>query len=131
MLNKILSNINYLIRSNFLILVVCTSALLFYACGNNCKSLSGNTFIQVSSGNRYSYATSYKFSGSSVSLLAMTKIGSDEFKKTSSQEGSYSIEGDRVKLNFGGSNVYLDLSKSTEGCIDAISNEFGDYEKTN
>ena len=119
-----------MIKLKFLSPIIYCSILFFVSCGNDCKSLSGNTFIQVSTGNRYSYATSYKFSGSSVSLLAMSKIGSGEFKKTSSQEGSYSIDGDKVKLNFGGSNVYLDLSKSTEGCIEAISNEFGDYEKT-
>jgi hypothetical protein len=118
-----------MIKLKFLSPIFYCSILFFASCGNDCKSLSGNTFIQVSTGNRYSYATSYKFSGSSVSLLAMTKIGSDEFKKTSSQEGSYSIDGDKVKINFGGSDVYLDLNKSSEGCIEALSNQFGLYER--
>ena len=113
--------------SSFLTLII----LIFIttSCSDNCKSLNGNKFINFSSGIRYSYITSYKFSGNSVSMLSMSKVGSDEYKKDNSQEGYYSINGENIRLNFGGSDVYLFINKNSEGCITSLSNELGTYQK--
>lgn len=104
-------------------------SVFLISCSNNCRTLSGNTFVGGTYGSRYSYVTSYEFSDSKVILLSMSKVGEDEYKKTNRQEGSYTIQGEQIVLNFGGSDVKLYITRESNGCIDLLTNEFGSYKK--
>jgi hypothetical protein len=74
--------------------------------------------------------TRYKFSGNNVELMAISKTGNQDYKSVSSpQEGSFKVDGEKVIVNFGGSDVTLNINRSSEGCIESLSNDFGTYIK--
>ena len=102
-------------------------SIFLISCSSNCKTLSGKTFVGGTYDNRYSYVTSYEFSGNNVTLLSMSKIGEGEYKKDNRQEGVYSIQGDLIVLNFGGTDVTLNINRESNGCIELLTNEFGSY----
>ena len=104
-------------------------SIFLISCSSNCKTLSGNTFVGGTYGNRYSYATSYEFSGNKVTLLSMSQVGGGEYKKDNRQEGVYSIQGDIITINFGGTDVKLNIERESNGCIIFLTNEFGSYKK--
>ena len=39
------------------------------------------------------------------------------------------MDGEKVIANFGGSDVTLNINRSSEGCIESLSNDFGTYIK--
>ena len=94
----------------------------------NCNVVIGE-FNQLILGNRYTYSTRYSFDEDKVSMLSMSKVGSGEFKKDGRSEGTFRIVNDEVIMNFGGSDVKLNITKDSKGCIRFLSNEFGQYER--
>ena len=102
-------------------------SIFLISCSSNCETLSGNTFVGGTYGNRYSYVTSYEFSGNKVTLLSMSKVGEGEYKKDNRQEGVYSVQGDVIVSNFGGTDVTLNINRESNGCIESLTNEFGSY----
>ena len=55
-----------------------------------------------------------------------TGIGA-EYKSGTTQEGTYDVQGDRITMNFGGSDVYLTINRSSDGCITSLSNDESEY----
>ena len=94
----------------------------------NCNVVTGE-FNQLIIGNRRTYSTRYSFDEDKVSMLSMSKVGSGEFKKDGRSEGTFRIVNDEVIMNFGGSDVKLNITKDSKGCIRFLSNEFGQYER--
>jgi len=103
--------------------------LTISSCTNICKDVNGE-FSQLSTSIRYTYVTRYKFSGNNVELMAISKTGNQDYKSVSSpQEGSFKVDGEKVIANFGGSDITLNINRSSEGCIESLSNDFGTYIK--
>lgn len=103
--------------------------LTISSCTNTCKDVNGE-FSQLSTSIRYSNLTRYKFSGSSIQLMSMSKRENQDFKlDIPSQEGNFKVVGEKVIANFGGADVILKINRSSEGCIESLSNDFGTYMK--
>jgi len=61
--------------------------------------------------------------------MSTSKTGSQEYKSNGSQEGSFKVDGDKVIMNFGGSDVILNINRSSDECIKSLSNDIGTYER--
>jgi hypothetical protein len=64
----------------------------------------------------------YKFNSGNVTSSSGSKVGNSDWKFETPQKGKYNINGDRITMNFGGSDVYLTIKRSKEGCITSLSN---------
>jgi hypothetical protein len=111
------------------IIIVSTIIVLFVQLfnSNDCKSISGKSFSESSLNQRYKWMFTYKFNNGNVTLSSGSKVGNSDWKFETPQKGKYNIKGDRITMNFGGSDVYLTIKRSNEGCITSLSNNSTTY----
>ncbi len=109
------------------LLITCMSILLI-SCSKNCKELNGK-FSMLTTSIRYTYYDVYEFKGNTVTMMSVSKIGSGDYKPGVTQRGNFKVDGDRVVANFGGSDVMLSINRSSDGCINSISNEIGTFKR--
>ena len=112
----------------YIVIFLLFVSIFCISCSKSCKDVNGD-FSNFSTSLRYTYLTIYKFSGSNVKLMSTSKTGSQDYKPGLSQEGSFKADGDKVIMNFGGSDVILNISRDSDGCIKSLSNDIGTYER--
>jgi hypothetical protein len=99
------------------------------SCTNSCKDVEGK-FSSFSTSLRYDYLFTYKFSNGKVSLMNTSRTGiGAEYKSGTTQEGTYDVQDDRITMNFGGYDVYLNINRSSDGCISSLSNDESEYNR--
>ncbi len=106
------------------------STILFASCVSkkSCKDLNGK-FSEFSTNSNSTNLTTYEFDGNSVKLMSMSKYGKQEYKSDGTQNGKFNVDGDKVVMNFGGSDVTLIINRNSDGCVISLSNDIATYEK--